>query len=249
MVISTLFFITSYSCIRTIDKSNQILVTQTTPSFAYPIRLKTQRQTKLQPPLPFDVPLKPFQTLEETEISKQNTNNIKNNDSVFYKALRMNSISFNNIIVNISRRYEVDPDLIRAIIFAESGFNPKAKSKKGAGGLMQLMPSTAKELGVDDIYDPKENIDGGVRYFKSMLDRFDGKVHIALAAYNAGPRHVRKYKGIPPFKATQIYIKKVLNYHKKIKSTKKWAFSKKWTHRTAKLYEATGGVPPWESPM
>lgn len=221
IVISTLFIGTTYTCIRTIDKSNQLLATQTTPSFAYPTHLKTQRQTKLQPPLPFDVSLKTFQTLKETEIATQNTNNIKNNDSVFYKALRINSISFNKIIVKTSNRYEVDPDLIRAIIFAESSFNPKAKSRKGAGGLMQLMPSTAKELGVDDIYDPKENIDGGVRYFKSMLDRFDGKVHLALAAYNAGARNVRNYNGVPPFKETQLYIKKVLNYHKKIKAINK----------------------------
>jgi soluble lytic murein transglycosylase-like protein len=82
---------------------------------------------------------------------------------------------------------------------------------------MQLMPSTAKALGVGDIWDPEENIDGGVRYFRSLLDRFDGDVQLALAAYNAGSRHVRNYEGIPPFKATQHYIKKVLKFHKKFK--------------------------------
>ncbi len=127
------------------------------------------------------------------------------------------SIPFHGIIIQAAGRYEVDPHLIRAIIFAESGYNPKAKSKKGARGLMQLMPSTAKSLGVEDIYDPEENIDGGVRYFRSLLDRFEGDVQLALAAYNAGSRHVRNYEGIPPFKATQRYIKKVLKFHKKFK--------------------------------
>ncbi len=130
------------------------------------------------------------------------------------------SIPFHGIIIQVAGRYEVDPHLIRAIILAESGYNPKAKSKKGARGLMQLMPSTAKSLGVEDIYDPEENIDGGVRYFRSLLDRFDGDVQLALAAYNAGSRHVRNYEGIPPFKATQRYIKKVLKFHKKFKMQK-----------------------------
>ncbi|MGA6927350.1 MAG: lytic transglycosylase domain-containing protein [Desulfosarcina sp.] len=127
---------------------------------------------------------------------------------------------FHGIITQVAGRYEVDPHLIRAIIFAESGYNPRAKSKKGARGLMQLMPSTAKALGVQDIFDPEENIDGGVRYFRSLLDRFDGDVQLALAAYNAGSRHVRNYEGIPPFKATQRYIKKVLKFHKKFKMEK-----------------------------
>ena len=127
-------------------------------------------------------------------------------------------IPFHGIIVQVAGRYEVDPHLIRAIILAESGYNPKAKSKRGARGLMQLMPTTAKSLGVENVFDPEENIDGGVRYFRSLLDRFDGDVRLALAAYNAGSRHVRNYEGIPPFKATQRYVKKVLKFHKKFKT-------------------------------
>jgi hypothetical protein len=126
-------------------------------------------------------------------------------------------IPFHGIIIKAAGRYQVDPYLIRAIIFAESGYNPKAKSRRGARGLMQLMPSTARSLGVQDIYDPAQNIDGGVRYFKLLLDRFDGNVQLALAAYNAGSRHVRNYEGIPPFKATKHYIKKVLKFQKKFK--------------------------------
>lgn len=132
-------------------------------------------------------------------------------------ALVRDPIPFHGIIMEVAERYEVDPDLVRAIIFAESGYNPRATSKKGARGLMQLMPSTAKALGVEDIYDPQENIDGGVRYFRTLLDRFDGDVQLALAAYNAGSRHVHNYEGVPPFKATRHYIKKVLRFHKKFK--------------------------------
>jgi soluble lytic murein transglycosylase-like protein len=133
-------------------------------------------------------------------------------------------VPFQGIIMQVAGRYQVDPYLVRAIIFAESGFNPKAKSKKGARGLMQLMPSTAKALGVRDIYDPRENIDGGVRYFRLLLDRFGGDVQLALAAYNAGSRHVRDYEGVPPFKATRRYIEKVLKFQEKFKMQNRAGF-------------------------
>ena len=95
---------------------------------------------------------------------------------------------------------------------AESGFNPKAISKMGARGLMQLMPKTAEALGVKDIFDPAQNIEGGVRYFKKLLNTFKGDIKLALAAYNAGSRKVLEYKGIPPFSVTRYYIKKVIRY-------------------------------------
>jgi hypothetical protein len=123
-------------------------------------------------------------------------------------------LPFEDHIMQAARTYEVDPALIRAIIMAESNYNPRAVSHRGAQGLMQLMPTTAKWLGVEDTFDPALNIDAGVRYFKKLLDRFDGNVKLALAAYNAGSRYVRKYRGVPPFKATRIYIKKVLHYHR-----------------------------------
>jgi len=110
--------------------------------------------------------------------------------------------------------------LIQAIIKAESNNNPKAVSHRGAEGLMQLMPTTAKSLGVSDTFDPALNIDGGVRYFKKLLDRFDGDVRLALAAYNAGSRYVRKYGGVPPFRATRAYIKKVLHYHRQLQEAR-----------------------------
>ena len=96
---------------------------------------------------------------------------------------------------------------------AESGYNPKAISKRGAKGLMQLMPSTAEALGVEDIFNPEQNISGGIRYFKQLVKRFDGNLKLALAAYNAGSQKVRHYQGIPPFKSTKYYIQKVFKYY------------------------------------
>ncbi len=124
---------------------------------------------------------------------------------------------FNPIIREVAGRHDMDPALIKAIIMAESGHNPKAVSKRGAKGLMQLMPITAKSLGVEDVFDPEHNIKAGVVYFKKLLNQFDGDVKLALAAYNAGSRKVRKYKGIPPFKATKVYIRKVFRYYEKYK--------------------------------
>ncbi len=120
---------------------------------------------------------------------------------------------YHMFILQTASHYQIDPALIKAIIMAESGYNTKAISKKGAKGLMQLMPRTAQSMGVEDIFNPHQNIAGGVQYFKQMVNRFNGDVKLALAAYNAGSRNVRNYNGVPPFKATRSYIKKVLKYY------------------------------------
>jgi len=120
---------------------------------------------------------------------------------------------FNDEIIRASQRFKVEPEIIKAIIRAESNFNPKAISNKGAMGLMQLMPMTAEELGVKDAFNPEHNINGGVRYYKKLLGRYNGDVKLALAAYNAGVLRVKQYKGVPPFKATRIYIEKVMKYY------------------------------------
>lgn len=125
---------------------------------------------------------------------------------------------FHPIILQEANRYDVDPALVKAIIMAESGYNPRAVSKKGAKGLMQLMPSTAQDLGVEDIFNPEQNISGGVRYFKQLVNRFDGDVRLALAAYNAGSQKVRDHQGIPPYKSTHYYIEKVFKYYQKYKT-------------------------------
>ncbi|HEU0265073.1 MAG TPA: transglycosylase SLT domain-containing protein [Geobacterales bacterium] len=119
---------------------------------------------------------------------------------------------FEAMIREASRQYGVDEALVKAVIHAESNYNPKAVSRAGAQGLMQLMPKTAKALNVCDSFDPKQNIKAGVRYLRFLLDTFNGDVTLALAAYNAGLSRVAQYGGVPPYEETRTYVARVLSY-------------------------------------
>lgn len=116
------------------------------------------------------------------------------------------------IVYDAASTHDVDPELVAAVIRAESNFDPAAVSRKGAQGLMQLMPATAKRFGVANAFDPAQNIHGGTRYLRLLLDRFDGDPELALAAYNAGEGNVARYEGVPPFRETVEYVARVARF-------------------------------------
>jgi soluble lytic murein transglycosylase-like protein len=123
------------------------------------------------------------------------------------------SDNYDSLISEFSKKYQVDFALIKAIIRTESGFNPRAVSRKGAKGLMQLMPETAQRMNVSNIFNPRENIEGGVRYFKYLHSLFNNDLRLSLAAYNAGENLVSELRTIPPYRETVDYVLKVLNYY------------------------------------
>jgi hypothetical protein len=119
------------------------------------------------------------------------------------------SLTVNELVANIARRHEVEPSLVDSVIRVESNYNPNAVSSAGAMGLMQLIPSTARRFGVNNTFHPEQNIEGGVRYLKYLMQLYNGDERLALAAYNAGEGAVAKYKGIPPYPETQNYVYQV----------------------------------------
>ena len=127
--------------------------------------------------------------------------------------------TYEELIYSAARKHNVDPALVKAVVKAESNFNPKDTSCKGACGLMQLMPDTARLLGVEDIYEPSQNINAGTKYLSTMLYQFNGDLEKALAAYNAGPAVVRKYKTVPPYKETKSYIKTVYRNYQRYRNS------------------------------
>ena len=127
-------------------------------------------------------------------------------------------VKINKLIDEYSQKYGLDSDFVKAVVKQESGFNEKATSKCGAMGLMQLMPGTAKALNVNDPYNARDNIEGGVKYLKGLMDRFGGDMKLALAAYNAGPNAVKKYNGVPPYNETQNYVKNIMSMYQRIQS-------------------------------
>ena len=128
--------------------------------------------------------------------------------SAEYTAIPANE-AYEDIVQEAAELYDMDPHLIRAVMQAESAFHPYAVSRAGAEGLMQLMPELSDEMGVNNAFDPRENIMGGVRYLKRLLDYHDGNIDLALASYNAGPGNVERYGGVPPFRETRNYVKTI----------------------------------------
>ena len=126
--------------------------------------------------------------------------------------------NFNHLIDKFAQKYHLDPLLIRAVIKVESDFEVKALSRKGAQGLMQIMPQTAAHLGVEDVWDPRHNIEGGVKYLRQMFDKFNNSLSLALAAYNAGPSKVEYYGRIPPYPETQRFVRAVIKYYQHYKT-------------------------------
>ncbi len=163
---------------------------------------------------------KNFQSLNNVSLTQNN----KDFQSILNSTISSGAYSdatpseIDALITKYSEANNLDKDFVKALIKQESGFQPNVTSHCGAMGLMQLMPGTAKGLGVQNAYNPEENIAGGTKYIKNLLNKYDGNKELALAAYNAGSGAVQKYGGIPPYKETQNYVKNVLNIYQGYKS-------------------------------
>lgn len=124
---------------------------------------------------------------------------------------------YDTLIVRVARENDLDPHLLHAVVDVESRYDPYAVSVKGASGLMQIMPETAKNLGLKDVFHPEENLKAGAGYLRRLIDKYEGKIHLALAAYNAGEAAVDQYKRVPPYPETQSYVRKILGLYEKVK--------------------------------
>lgn len=161
-----------------------------------------------------------FQKILDSNMT-QKTDTTPFADKIFSSDLASSSATsgdnsnIDSLIEQYSAKNGLDSNFVKAVIKQESGFQPKVTSSCGAMGLMQLMPATASSMGVKDAYDAEQNIAGGTKYLKGLLDRFGGDKSLALAAYNAGPNAVRKYNGVPPYKETQNYVKNIMSMYQK----------------------------------
>lgn len=138
-------------------------------------------------------------------------------------------VNLNQVVSGAGERHQIDPDFINSVIRAESGFNSRAVSKKGAQGLMQLMPQTASQLGVANSFDPNANVEGGTKYLRELLEKYNFDVNKALAAYNAGPKRVDQYRGVPPYYETQAYIARIIRDFNRQKIAENPALARKTT--------------------
>jgi soluble lytic murein transglycosylase-like protein len=151
-----------------------------------------------------------------------------------------NALDLHALAGKAAGQHQIDQDFIEAVIRAESGGNPKARSRKGAQGLMQLMPATAGRLGVKDAYDPEANVDAGTRHLRALLERYDGDAIKALAAYNAGEHRVQQYGGVPPYRETQSYVRRIIREY----NAKKLAQRKAADKQKAADKKTVAAAPP-----
>ena len=153
-------------------------------------------------------------------------------------------IDLNQVVNEASGRYRLDPDLVNSVIKAESDFNAHAVSPKGARGLMQLMPGTASQLGVPNAFDPQANVEGGTKYLRELLEKYDFDIVKALAAYNAGPQTVERFGGVPPYYETKAYVARIVrDFNKKKAAQQKAAFAKKGSPSTSPNAHAMAAKP------
>jgi soluble lytic murein transglycosylase-like protein len=157
-------------------------------------------------------------------------------------------VDLSEVVDAASGRYRLDPDLVNSVIKAESGFNVRAVSPKGARGLMQLMPQTASELGVQNAFDPKANVDGGTRYLRELLERYNFDLIKALAAYNAGPQRVEQYGGVPPYYETRAYVARIVKDFNKKKTAQEKAAQAQPKGSKGEATKARTTVAPRQNP-
>lgn len=150
--------------------------------------------------------------LHFTNTPTSNNYKVYMRESIMRRRALYNIQSYDDVISEAAKKHGLSSSLLKALIHVESYFNPRAVSKKGAMGLMQIMPENLQSLNINDPFDPWENIMGGASYLKSMLNRFSGQLPLALAAYNAGPTAVERYRDIPPYPETENYVRKVMEY-------------------------------------
>jgi soluble lytic murein transglycosylase-like protein len=153
------------------------------------------------------------------------------------------ALDLNQVVTSASATYHLDPDLVNSVIHAESGFNSHAVSRKGAQGLMQLMPDTASRLGVANAFDPQSNVGGGSRYLRELLERYNFDLIKALAAYNAGPKRVEQYRGVPPYSETRAYVARIVREYNR----KKIAQEKQEKQAAAERVKTKTTKPPASS--
>jgi soluble lytic murein transglycosylase-like protein len=155
-----------------------------------------------------DIPTGEIEHFEEAPVQMKTDSAMAENRAVPQQ--HVSPVDLNQVIAAASGRYRLDPDLVNSVIRAESGFNVRAVSRKGAQGLMQLMPGTASKLGVPNAFDPEANVDGGTKYLRELLERYNFDLVKALAAYNAGPLRVEQYGGVPPYYETRAYVARIV---------------------------------------